>query len=82
MAQFVTRIENSLADRVDSLVAAGILSNRSEAVRIGLERLADELERRQIGAQIVAGYRRAPQTEDELDWLDRATERLIADEPW
>ena len=45
MAQFVTRLEDGLADRVDTLVAAGVLASRSEAVRIGIEKLVDELER-------------------------------------
>lgn len=82
MAQFVTRLEDTLADRVDSLVSAGVLASRSEAVRIGLERLADELERRQVGTQIIEGYRRMPQTADEVGWVDDATERMITEEPW
>ena len=82
MAQFVTRLEDVLADRVDSLVAAGVLASRSEAVRIGLERLADQLERERIGAQIVDAYTRIPQTDEELGWTDEAARRMIADEPW
>jgi Arc/MetJ-type ribon-helix-helix transcriptional regulator len=82
MAQFVTRLDDSLADRVDSLVAAGVLASRSEAVRLGLEKLADELERRELGRAIVDAYTRQPQTEAELAWTDEAARRMIADEPW
>jgi Arc/MetJ-type ribon-helix-helix transcriptional regulator len=82
MAQFVTRLEDSLADRVDSLVAAGVLASRSEAVRIGLERLTDELERERIGQVIVEGYKRVPQTEEELAWADEAFERMLEEESW
>jgi Arc/MetJ-type ribon-helix-helix transcriptional regulator len=82
MAQFVTRLDDSLADRVDSLVAAGVLASRSEAVRLGLEKLADELERRELGRAIVDAYTRQPQTEGELAWTDEAARRMIADEPW
>ena len=82
MAQFVTRLEDALAGRVDSLVAAGVLASRSEAVRIGLERLTDELERERIGRQIVEAYRRMPQTEEELAGIDEMTEQMIAEEPW
>ena len=80
--QLVTRVGDDLVAHVDRLVEAGILESRSQAVRLGLERLVDQLERRRIGEQIVEGYRRVPQTEEELDWVDAATERMIAEEPW
>jgi Arc/MetJ-type ribon-helix-helix transcriptional regulator len=80
--QLVTRVHESLVERVDALVAAGVLESRSEAVRLGLERLADQLERRRVGERIVEGYTRLPQTDEELDRLDAATERMIAEEPW
>ena len=82
MAQFVARLEKVLADRVDSLVAAGVFASRSEAVRLGLERLVDELERERIGREIVEAYRRMPQTEEELAWADESLERMLAEEPW
>lgn len=82
MAQFVTRLEDSLADRVDSLVAAGVLGSRSEAVRRGLEELTDRLERERIGRQIVEGYRRMPETEEELEGIDEELEEMLAEEPW
>ena len=82
MAQFVTRLEDKLADRVDSLVAAGVFSSRSEAVRLGLEELTDRLERERIGRQIVEGYQRMPQTEEELAGADEAFEEMLAEEPW
>jgi Arc/MetJ-type ribon-helix-helix transcriptional regulator len=82
MAQFVTRVEDALTDRVDSLVVVGVFASRSDAVRAGLERLVDELERERIGALIVEGYRRVPQSEDELGWVDAATEQMIGEEPW
>ena len=82
MAQFVTRLEDSLADRVDSLVAAGILASRSEAVRIGIEKLVDQLERERIGQQIVEAYERMPQTEEELEGAEEDLEEMIAEEPW
>lgn len=82
MAQFVARLEDSLADRVDSLVVAGVLTSRSEAVRLGLEELVDRLERERIGQQIIDGYRRFPQTEEELAWAEEALERMLEEEPW
>jgi Arc/MetJ-type ribon-helix-helix transcriptional regulator len=35
MAQFVTRLDDRLVEQVDALVAAGVVGNRSEAVRLG-----------------------------------------------
>lgn len=82
MAQFVTRLEDALAERIDTLVAAGVFESRSEAVRVGLERLVDELERERIGRQIVEGYLRVPETDEELRRAEAAGRRLIAEEPW
>ncbi len=82
MAQVVTRLDDKLVADLDGLVADGVVTNRSEAVRLGLERLVDEHRRRQIGAEIVDAYRRRPQTEEELAGLDRATRALIEEEPW
>ena len=82
MAQFVTRLDDSLAERVDSLVVAGALASRSEAVRLGLEELVDRLERERIGRQIVEGYERIPETEEELEGIDEELEEMLAEEPW
>ena len=82
MAQLVTRIPDALAEEIDDLVAAGVVASRSEAVRLGLERLVDRERRRRIGQAIVDGYTRVPQTEDELLWTDEDTRRMIEEEPW
>jgi Arc/MetJ-type ribon-helix-helix transcriptional regulator len=82
MAQLVTRIDEQLADAVDELVATGVVANRSEAVRLGLETLVERFRRRRVAEQIVEGYTRLPQTEKEVGWTDEATRRMIADEAW
>jgi Arc/MetJ-type ribon-helix-helix transcriptional regulator len=82
MAQLVTRVDERLLAEVDQLVAEGVVASRSEAVRLGLERLIDQRRRRRVGAQIVEAYRRLPQTEDELAGLDDATRALVGEEPW
>lgn len=82
MAQLVTRLDDGLLADVDALVADGVATTRSDAVRIALERLVDAHRRQQLGAAIVDGYRRRPQTADELAGLDEATRRLIGEEPW
>ncbi len=82
MAQLVTRVEDELAAAVDQLVEAGIVGSRSEAVRLGLERLVDRFRRDEIGAQIARGYRDQPQSDAEIGWVDESSVRMIAEEPW
>ncbi|CAN5247748.1 hypothetical protein BH20ACT16_BH20ACT16_02730 [soil metagenome] len=82
MAQLVTRLQDELLEKVDGLVADGIVSTRSEAVRLGLERLVDEHRRKRIGDQITDAYRRRPQTHAELAGLTETTRAIIEEEPW
>jgi Arc/MetJ-type ribon-helix-helix transcriptional regulator len=82
MAQLVTRVDDRLVEEIDALIADGRVTNRSEAVRLGLERLIDEHRRTQIGVEIAEAYRRQPQTDEELAGLDAATRALVEEEPW
>jgi Arc/MetJ-type ribon-helix-helix transcriptional regulator len=82
MPQLVTRLSDELLAEIDALVADGSVSSRSEAVRVGLERLVDQHRRQLVGAAIVDAYRRRPQTDDELAGLEEATRALVAEEPW
>lgn len=84
MTQIVARIDDSIVADVDRLVADGVFTSRSEAVRLGLERLVDTERRRLIGEAIRAGYLAMPQDDDDddLGWPDDATVKMIAEEPW
>ena len=82
MAQIVTRVDDDLAEAVDELVQASIVESRSDAVRIGLQRLVDEHRRAAVGRSIVAAYEKEPQTQAELAGIERATREMIAEEPW
>jgi len=82
MAQLVTRVGDQLVAAVDELVAAGVVASRSEAVRLGLERLVDRCRRDEIGAAIARGYRNRPQDESEVAWADESSVRMIAEESW
>jgi len=82
MAQIVTRLDDRLAAEVDGLVADGVVANRSEAVRLGLESLVDQHRRARVGEEIAAAYRRQPQTDEELAGLGEATRALVEEEPW
>ncbi len=82
MTQVVTRLDDKLVADLDGLVAEGFIASRSEAVRMGLERLLEERRRRLIGDEIVAGYTRHPETEEELAQAEQATRALVEEEPW
>jgi Arc/MetJ-type ribon-helix-helix transcriptional regulator len=82
MAQVVTRLDDKLVADLDGLVADGFVASRSEGVRMGLQKLVEEHRRRQIGAEIVAGYTRHPETDEELAQAEQATRALIEEEPW
>ena len=82
MAQLVARIDDALADAVDALVEAGVVQSRSDAVRRGLEAMVDHHRRQREGQAIVEGYLRMPQTDEEIQWADEMTRRMIAEEPW
>lgn len=73
---------DDLVAAVDELIAHGVVSSRSEAVRLGLERLVDRHRRDLIGARIVEGYLDRPQDEAEVGWADAASVAMIAEEPW
>lgn len=82
MTQVVTRLDPALVAALDELVASGAFASRSDAVRTGLELLIERHRRAAIGARIAEGYRRQPQTEQEVGWSDAASIQMIADEPW
>jgi Arc/MetJ-type ribon-helix-helix transcriptional regulator len=82
MAQVVTRLDDKLVADLDGLVADGFVASRSEAVRMGLEKLIEERRRQQVAAEIVAGYERYPETGEELAQAKQATRALIEEEPW
>jgi Arc/MetJ-type ribon-helix-helix transcriptional regulator len=82
MPQLVTRVDAQLVEAVDALVFAGVVESRSDAVRLGLERLVDRHRRDEIGRQIVEGYKRIPETDEELAWAQAAVEAMVAEEPW
>jgi Arc/MetJ-type ribon-helix-helix transcriptional regulator len=82
MAQLVTRVDDALATAVDELIAAGVVASRSDAVRIGLERLIDRHRRDQVGRDISRAYEGQPQRESEVGWADVASIAMIAEEPW
>ena len=80
--QIAVRLADGQVAFLDELVAAGRFASRAEAVRSAIDALADAERRRSIGAEIVAGYTRTPQTDEELAGAEAAALASIAEEPW
>ena len=82
MTQLVARVDDEFIEAIDQLIADGVVTSRSEAVRRGLQMLIDQSRRAKLADAIVRGYQAKPQTEDEWGWADEATVRMIGEEPW
>ncbi len=82
MAQLVVRLPDEVAASVDELVATGVVASRSGAVREGLGLLLDAHRRTTTGEEIVAGYLKTPQADEDGAWADEQTRAMIVDEPW
>lgn len=80
--QIAVRIPDALVQDLDEVVARGDFANKAEAVRTAIEALVDTERRRRIGVSIAEGYRRLPQTDDEVERATAAAIASIHEEPW
>ena len=64
------------------LVDAGVYDSVDDAVADDIRRLAATVRHRLLGDAMVAGYRRVPQTDDEVAVARAAGVRAISAEPW
>lgn len=67
---------------IDALVESGDRPSRASVIIEAIDRLVAQLESERIDREIVEGYRRIPQTAEELEWAEWSGRRSIADEPW
>ena len=66
--QVAVRLDEQSIEDLDWLVVRCSYENRAEAIRAALGELTRRERSREVGEQIAEGYRRIPQTEEELDW--------------
>lgn len=66
---------------IDALVAAGRAS-RAAVIVEAIDRLVAQLESERIDREIVEGYTRIPQTDEERDWAEWSTRESLREEPW
>jgi Arc/MetJ-type ribon-helix-helix transcriptional regulator len=80
--QLAVKLSESMVDEIDRLIKDGRFANRTDAVRVALDRMLEELREEQVTAAIVEGYQRIPPDEADDAWAEMATRAMIADEPW
>jgi Arc/MetJ-type ribon-helix-helix transcriptional regulator len=80
--QIAVRIPAVTVEQLDSLVRSGTFESRAAAVRAGIEALINREERARIGREIADGYRRIPNTAEEMADAWASFKESIAEEPW
>lgn len=75
------RMSEDRVDAIDKLVASGRAS-RTAVIVEAVDRLVAQLESDRIDREIVEGYTRIPQTDEELEWAESSGLRSIKAEPW
>lgn len=80
--QLAIRLPDELVVDLDWVVIRLKYDSRAEAMRDALVRLIDQERRRQIGEQIADGYRRMPQTEEEMADIPFQSWDLDDDDDW
>lgn len=82
MTQIAVKLPDGLVRELDELVAQGLFSSRSSAVRRAVEIIVSGQQRQALDEAYVNGYRQVPESESELAEAKRLATQTIADEPW
>ena len=82
MTQIAVKLPDGLVRELDELVAQGLFSSRSSAVRRAVEIIVAAQRRDALDAAYANGYREVPESESELAEARRLATRAIDDEPW
>ena len=80
--QLAIRLPDDLLRDLDWVVIRLKYDSRTEAMRDALIRLIDQERRREVGEQIAEGYRRMPQTEEEMADIPFQSWDLDGDDDW
>lgn len=76
------RFDDSSVSQIDALVEEGAFGSRADALRHAVSVFLDGERRRRTGEAIARGYRRIPQTDEEVAGAHAAARAMILDEPW
>ncbi len=80
--QLAVRVTGELLRRIDELIAQGRFPNRADLVRSAVAALVEVEQRRLTGEAIAEGYRRIPQSDEDVAAASVAAIRSIHEEPW
>ena len=81
MSRMITvRMSEDRVRAIDELVASGRAS-RAAVIVEAIDKLVRDLEVEAIDRAIVEGYRRIPQTDEELEWAEWSARESIREEP-
>lgn len=80
--QIAVRLSPEQMRFLDLLVDGGAFASRADAVRAGIDALAERERRRRDDELIVEGYRRVPPTAAETADAVSSLRQAIAEEPW
>ncbi len=79
--QTLVQLNEELLRRLDERAAREGRS-RSALIRDAINAYLFDEEEAEISRQIVEGYERMPQTDEELRWAEAAVKEAIRKEPW
>jgi metal-responsive CopG/Arc/MetJ family transcriptional regulator len=79
--QTLVQLTEELLRRLDERAAREGRS-RSALIRDAIETYLVDEGRDAITRQIIAGYERIPETEEEMAWAEASTREMIEEEPW
>lgn len=82
MTQIAVKLPDALVRELDELVAQGLFSSRSSAVRRAVEIIVSGQRRDALEEAYADGYRQAPESGSELAEARRLATQAIDDEPW
>ena len=80
--QIAVRPPEDVVERLNELISSGRFGSKAEAVRAAIGSMLEAERRRELGDRIAEGYRRVPQTDEEVAAATEAAVRSIHEEPW
>jgi Arc/MetJ-type ribon-helix-helix transcriptional regulator len=80
--QIAVRLPDDVAAGLNELISSGRFGSKAEAVRAAIRSMLEAERRRETGERIAEGYRRVPQTDEEVAAAADAAVRSIHEEPW
>lgn len=79
--QTLVQLNEELLRRLDERAAKEGRS-RSALIRDAIEAYLYDEEKARIDREIIEGYKRFPETEEEMAWAEASAREMVEEEPW